>query len=124
MPPAVKPHRCVVCDEEDASMFYGGRKTLCKRCIPKDTKETRPLVLLKYKCLTCGNKDKDNFNLGYKSRCKACIYKHKKPSPKKKIVVNTYSESESEEDVCYMTSYMKSPSKKITVNLFSDSESE
>lgn len=99
MPPSTKPYGCVICGETEPSNFYGGRKSLCKKCVGKHTKEDRIRILKPYKCDICGCEDVTNFNPGYKSRCKTCI-SHKKtlkrssPRTRKiRVVVNEIPET-------------------------------
>jgi DNA-directed RNA polymerase subunit RPC12/RpoP len=67
---AAKPYNCVLCSEKEASNFYGGRKTLCKKCTNKTknkkTEELKNKITKSYFCKICG----EDFTLIIKANVK------------------------------------------------------
>lgn len=101
MPVPIKPYQCIMCNEKEPNNFYGGRKTLCKKCSnkPKNiySKDIKDKLVKPFLCEICSQDDITNFYVSNKSKCKKCIAT--KTKEKKEITKYVKEEkSESSED--------------------------
>lgn len=72
MPAHKKPYNCVNCGTTNSEEFTGGRKSLCSKCLPLVSTNTR-LLRKTFHCTVCGENNVDAFYPGNKSRCTKCI---------------------------------------------------